>query len=243
MTGGVFVSVAFAEACQVGIETTATVDGRLTARPGAPARTLPAGTHALGLDARRDALLHVPGTAAASMPLLVLLHGAGGEADRILQQFRGDADAAGVALLAPSSRASTWDAIRGRFGEDVAFLDRALAAVFERVAVDPVRVAIGGFSDGASYGLSLGLINGDLFRRIAAFSPGFVIDGSPVERPRCFVSHGTTDDILPIDRCSRRIVAGLRRRGYDVTYREFTGGHHVPGEIAIEGLRWVAERS
>jgi predicted esterase len=57
------------------------------------------------------------------------------------------------------------------------------------------------------------------------------------------VSHGTADDILPIDRCSRRIVADLRRRGYAVTYREFTGGHQVPDEIAIEGLRWVAAKA
>ena len=31
-----------------------------------------------------------------------------------------------------------------------------------------------GFSDGASYALSLGAANGDLFTHIAAFSPGFM---------------------------------------------------------------------
>jgi predicted esterase len=241
MSAGLLASAVPLSACQTG--TGAAPTARLTARPGAPGRALPAGTHLLGLDARRDAILHIPAAPAGPMPLLVLLHGAGGEAERILQRFRAAADAAGVALLAPYSRGSTWDAIRGRFGADVAFLDRALAASFERIAVDAARVAIGGFSDGASYALSLGLINGDLFPRIAAFSPGFVIGGAPVERPHCFVSHGTADDILPIDRCSRRIVADLRRRGYAVTYREFTGGHQVPDEIAIEGLRWVAAKA
>jgi len=31
-----------------------------------------------------------------------------------------------------------------------------------------------GFSDGASYALSVGITNGDLFTHVIAFSPGFV---------------------------------------------------------------------
>src|SRR5688500_10592739 len=127
-------------------------------------------------------------------------------------------------------------AIRGGFVTDVEMLDRTLARVFETVAVDPARIAIGGFSDGATYALSLGLINGDLFRRIVAFSPGFVVDGAWAGRPTCFVSHGVADATLPIDRCSRRIVADLRRRGYDVTFREFDGGHEMPDAIMKAGF-------
>ena len=56
--------------------------------------------------------------------------------------------------------------------------------------VDPARLVIGGFSDGASYALSLGLINGQLFRKVAAFSPGFVVTGEPEGKPRVFISHG-----------------------------------------------------
>lgn len=36
--------------------------------------------------------------------------------------------------------------------------------------------------------------------------------------------------------CSRRIVPRLREDGYDVDYREFTGGHTVPGEMASDAL-------
>ena len=90
------------------------------------------------------------------------------------------------------------------------------------------------------YALSLGLINGDLFRRIAAFSPGFIVHSSHHGKPEVFVSHGTADPILPIDRCSRVIVPALRRRGYEVTFREFEGGHEVPQEIAREAITWIA---
>jgi phospholipase/carboxylesterase len=55
-----------------------------------------------------------------------------------------------------------------------------------------------------------------------------------VGAPRFFVSHGTRDGVLPIERCSRRIVPQLERMGYGVTYREFDGGHTVPPEIALE---------
>jgi predicted esterase len=48
------------------------------------------------------------------------------------------------------------------------------------------------------------------------------------------VSHGTGDDVLPIDRTSRRIVPVLRDDGYEVDYREFDGGHVVPPEVARE---------
>lgn len=76
--------------------------------------------------------------------------------------------------------------------------DEALAHTFEHYTVDPSRVAIGGFSDGASYALSLGLGNGDLFRHIIAFSPGFAVPPRQLGSPRIFMSHGTKDRVLPI---------------------------------------------
>ena len=220
----------------------------LTARPGVPTDapggplTVP-GTHPLGLEAERDPLVHVPptGTPDAAVPLVVALHGAGGDAEAGLALLRPLADERGLLLLAPASRGPTWDAVRGRYGPDAALVDRALTRVFAARTVDAGRVAVAGFSDGASYALGLGLANGGLFRRVVAFSPGFVPPGTPREgTPRVFVSHGDADDVLPIDRTSRRIVPDLRDDGYDVTYREFTGPHTVPVEIAREAVDWLA---
>src|SRR5262249_11709837 len=117
----------------------------------------------------------------------------------------------------------------------------ALAMTFNRCAVDPAHLGIGGFSDGASYALSLGLTNGDRFTHILAFSPGFVPPAAQVGSPLIFVSHGPRDPVLPIDRCSRRIVPRLERAGYDVTYVEFDGPHTVPPEIARRGLDWFLQ--
>ena len=242
IAGGSLASLAFGGSChRMGLPERQ--DGRLTARPRADVTTVAAGARPLGLDATRDAILQIPAKPASGpLPLLVLLHGAGGNAERIFGRLGSAPDDAGVAVLAPSSRDSTWDAIRDGFGRDVAFVNRALERVFETVAVDPARIAVGGFSDGATYALSLGLINGDLFRLVVAFSPGFVVEGTPHGHPRFFISHGKADPILPIDQSSRAIVPGLRKRGYDVTFREFDGGHEVPADLARDGMRWVVAR-
>lgn len=240
IAGGAFAGFALGAACH-GSQSREAGDGRITVRPRANVKTSGTGSRALGLAGSRDAMLQLPANvSSAPLPLCVLLHGAGGSAAGILRRLGTAADEAGVAVLAPDSRESTWDAIQGNLGPDVTFLNQALARVFETTSVDPSRVSVGGFSDGATYALTLGLINGDFFRRIVAFSPGFVVDGPPQGKPKCFISHGTADTVLPIDRCGRRIVSALKRRGYDVTFREFEGGHTVPPEIAREGMKWAA---
>jgi phospholipase/carboxylesterase len=215
-------------------------DGRLMVRPRDKVVTsLKTGPLGLGKGIR-DGVIQMPSTMPdGKVPLLVYFHGATGNGAGVLGRIGPAADQSGVAVLAPDSRDGTWDVIRGSFGEDVAFLNRALELVFERLDVDPARLAIGGFSDGASYALSLGLANGDLFPRVVAGSPGFVVSATPHGRPRFFISHGISDQILPIDQCSRRIVPRLKSMGYDVTFREFEGRHELPPAIANEALRWM----
>lgn len=239
ITGGTLASFALGGACQ-GSQSREASDGRIEARPRRNVKTSGTGLRPLGLGASRDAILQLPSKPTeAPLPLLVLLHGAGGNGAGILRRLGAAAEQAGVAVLAPDSRDTTWDAIRGDLGPDVAFLNRALERVFETTAVDPARVSVGGFSDGATYALTLGLINGDLFRLVVGFSPGFVVPGRAHGKAKFFISHGMHDEILPIDRCSRRIVPALQKAGYSVTYREFDAGHTVPPEIAREGMRWV----
>jgi phospholipase/carboxylesterase len=86
----------------------------------------------------------------------------------------------------------------------------------------------------------LGITNGDLFTYVLAFSPGFMMPAGRRGSPRVLVSHGARDEVLPIDRCSRRIVPQLERAGYDVRYREFEGGHAVPPDVAREAIGWLA---
>ena len=224
--------------------------GRLRSRPvRTPAGASPVGLRTLGSDhaGSSESYLYVPAgyRTETPAPLVLLLHGAGEDARDGLAQLRGQADEAGIILLALSSRGPTWDSIlnRGRHGSDIAAIDRALEHTFSRCAVDPERVAVGGYSDGASYALSLGIANGDLFSHVLAFSPGFLAPAGQTGSPRIFVSHGTRDGWLPIDSCSRRIVPQLEQAGYEVRYREFEGGHVVPPAIARQAAIWFTNRN
>ncbi len=202
---------------------------------------MPTGIQPLGLRSVRSGLLYVPSNYPIRQPvtLVVTLHGAGGDARGGLAPLAGLADELGLLLLAPESSQATWDVLIGGFGKDVEFIDQALLHIFDHYAVDPARVIVAGFSDGASYALSLGITNGDLFSSVLAFSPGFAAPGPARGSPQIFVSHGTQDPVLGIDATSRKLVARLRRDGYALRYLEFEGGHTVPPDIARTAATWA----
>ncbi len=217
-------------------------EGRLAARPDEPPSGSPKrGLQKVPIASRREILLYVPPgyRERDPAPLVVTLHGAGGGAQRAISDLLDLADEAGLILLSPSSQGRTWDVVLGSFGPDVTVIDRALDYVFARYAVDRRRIAAEGFSDGASYALSLGLTNGDLFSHVIAFSPGFAAPGTAHGRPRIFISHGVDDGVLPIAGTSRRVVPALERAGYDVEYVEFDGKHAVPPAIATQAVTWL----
>jgi phospholipase/carboxylesterase len=216
-------------------------NGVITARPCLKVSGSQSGVHPLGLGDGRDGVLYIPERRDQTRPapLVLALHGAGSNAHDAIQPLRRFADTHGIVLVAPDARTGEWDLLDGGFGADVDFIDHALARAFGICLIDHRRVAIEGFSDGASYALSLGLRNTDLFSHVVAFSPGFVTLPPCVGKPKVFLSHGTADVILPAARCSRRIAPRLEQDGYEVTYMEFTGGHIVPPEIAAAAVQWL----
>jgi predicted esterase len=218
---------------------------RLYSRPGLSIHLAGPGLQRLQIERRRLALLYVPESAIKQSPasLAIMLHGAGGNAEHGMDLLRAYADHAGVILLAPESRKSSWDIISdAQYGPDVRFIDSCLTEVFGQFAIGPKRIALGGFSDGASYALSLGLSNGALFQTILAFSPGFMAPVRIEDEPRIFLSHGTADEVLPIDVCGRRVRRALRSHPeLTVEYREFQGRHTVPAEMKEAALRFFLQ--
>ncbi len=97
-------------------------EGRLRARPMQSEGPAALGLSQLGIDHPRDGLLYVPGSydPAQPAPLIVMLHGAGGNAHHGIAPLLQLAEAAGVILLAPESRRQTWDVLYGEYGADVA---------------------------------------------------------------------------------------------------------------------------
>ncbi|MFB7501289.1 alpha/beta hydrolase [Streptomyces sp. NPDC056161] len=179
------------------------------------------------------ALLYVPDRLPHwPVPLLVAFHGAGGGPGDMLSLLQPEAQQRKVLLLAPTSYGATWDVLLdGHFGPDAMGLQHAMATVVEHFRVDRDRIAVAGFSDGASYALGLGLANGDLFTRVLAYSPSRIPPGRKDGRPTVFVSHGQRDPILPVSHTSHRIVPALEDDGYHVDYIEHGHGHEVPRPV------------
>ncbi len=215
--------------------------GHLVSRPGVTVFAATTGTQPLGIGSTRDGLRFIPTTYRPGdrLPLLLTFHGAGGDAYGGMQPFIAMAEAARIVLVSPDSRDSSWDRRFGSFGADVRFIDNALSDTYLRCAIDPARIGVAGFSDGASYALSLGLTNGDLFSQILAYSPGFMVPNVRRGKPQVYVSHGTKDTVLPIETTSRVFVPRLRARGHDVQYTEFDGGHTMPPAILSESFAWL----
>ena len=200
------------------------------------------GEQPLRLGTDRDGILFIPRgyKEGVPMPLVLMLHGAGGTGRGVSYTFE-IADDLGVIVLAPDSRdEATWDMLLHGYGEDVEFIGAALKDTYARCTVDRKRMAIAGHSDGASYALSLGIGTGETFGHIMAFSPGVMQPAEVHGKPRIFISHGLSDAVMPIDVTSREFVTRLKKLGYDVTYREYEGRHGVPPEVVREGFDWFA---
>jgi len=216
----------------------------LKARPSPTAAVLPAGETTLV----NGAVAYRPATAPAGpSPLLILLHGAGGYPPGFLQKMEPVADRLGLILVAPHSSGGTWDLIENMqmdedpwHGLDAHRLDQSLGDLFSRAVIDPRRVVLLGFSDGASYALSLGVANPQLFSAVIALSPGmFVAPGRSDPRQRVFVAHGRSDHVLSFANTRETIVGDLRGEGVDLRFRPFAGDHQIDPEALTEGLEFA----
>ncbi|TWB17256.1 phospholipase/carboxylesterase [Nitrospirillum amazonense] len=226
----------------------------LTARPQVPP---PGAEGTVGPVRLGDGIVLIPESyrPGRPLPLLVMLHGASQRGADMVARLAPTAEARGVIIAAPDSGDYTWDMLAARkheaderwgprYGTDPARIDAFLALVFSRYAVDPSRVALAGFSDGATYALSLGPENRDLFPTLIAFSPGHVAPlhtqgaTSGGGQIRVFISHGKADRVLPLEETARATVPAFTRRGFLVELRVFDGGHTMPPEVVEGALDW-----
>jgi phospholipase/carboxylesterase len=218
-------------------------DPILTTRVTAPKGTATIGATVPYAVGGQDAVLYVPAGYQPSTPapFVLMLHGEGEVALTALNLFQPHADAAGLVLLAVDSSSTTWDVIVGdEYGPDVTFINSALAAAFNQVNVDPTRVSIEGFSDGASYALAMGRTNGTFFSRIMAFSPGEEPGYDPTGKPKIFLSQGLNDPINIAAETGEFFNQQLIAAGYSVDFVEFNGVHEIPDVVVQQAIAWMA---
>lgn len=201
----------------------------LQARPGVTTEQTDASPVA-GMEALRGldwAKVYVPKSydPAKPAPMALLLHGSGDRGHTMIHAFEELAEERGV------TRVPDW-------GPDVDRIDSALALAFQTYTIDPVRIALIGFSDGAGYGLSLGANNADLFKTVVAFAPGLLMKVNGTGRGRVMLVHGERDDVLPLKPTRDIFAPVLKDLGFDVELRTFNSGHVMPEDKRAEAFAW-----
>jgi polyhydroxybutyrate depolymerase len=171
----------------------------------------------------RRYLLHVPADldAARPAPLVMMLHGAGGNADHVARAYgwRELADRAGFIAVFPegtrrdSAEAADWAMTnprlwndgsgRGFAGrrkvDDIGYLAAVLDDVARRCNVDADRVYCTGFSNGASMTFHAGVALSDRFAAIAPISGHLWLADPKPKSPRpMFFLTGDADPLNPL---------------------------------------------
>ena len=146
----------------------------------------------------------------------------------------------GLVRIAPASKGQTWSILQlpagPRPGVGQPLARGGLRALHESTGR---RIAVGGFSDGATYALTLAVSNGDLFPAVMALSPGGRSSRragrrSPASSSRTARSTACCRSRSPATPSCRQ----LRTAGYPVTYRRFRGGHEASLATSTAAMRW-----
>lgn len=125
----------------------------------------------------------------------------------------------------------------------LAMLTRLLTTIDDLYPVDPERIVLLGFSQGAVMALAIQAVHPKSFAGVIALSGYFPIECSNEthDLPDCpiFIGHGNVDHIIPIEagRESRDLLHSL---GAAVTYREYSMGHQVSADEMADVRDWLS---
>lgn len=162
----------------------------------------------------------------AKAPLIVFLHGNGGNFRAFPAWLAPQAAARGIATAYPTWGFGSWRSPEAaRRVLDV--IDDAAASE----AVDPSRVVLCGLSAGAVGAAYVQRAHPERFRAVALISGAPLHDLEPAEariaaRAPFYLVHGDEDGHLPVA-WSRRFVAAVEAAGGQVTYHEVPGADHT----------------
>ncbi len=175
-------------------------------------------------------------------PVIVALHGGAGHGRLFLWTWLAEARTRGAILIAPTATGSTWSLMDPDI--DIGHIDRVLAQVGERWAVDPARMLLTGMSDGGTFTLLAGLDERSPFTHLAPVAASFhplLVSVSEPARIRglpIHLTHGALDWMFPIS-VGRTANRALTAAGAAVTYREIADlAHAYPRDGNPEIMDW-----
>jgi phospholipase/carboxylesterase len=176
-------------------------------------------------------------------PLVMALHGGGGNGRNFLWSWLRDARSHGAILVAPTATGKTW-ALMGD-DTDTPNLTRILDFVQTRWNIDSRRLLLTGMSDGGTFCYVSGLESTSPFTHLAPVAATFhplMAEMADAERLRglpIYLVHGALDWMFPVQG-ARQTHQLLSAAGADVTYRELGDlSHCYPREMNVPILNWL----
>jgi poly(3-hydroxybutyrate) depolymerase len=174
-------------------------------------------------------------------PLLVLLHGSGGDGDALLAAWAGLAKKQGIVLVAPLSKnPRMWHTV----ADDPGLFQQIVEAVRGEASIDPRRIYLFGHSAGACYALLLSLLESEYFAATAVHA------GNIGEAEMAFfqkarrkipvhLAVGTKDPLFPLA-VVRATRDAFEDRGFPVELVEIPRHDHQYGNRArtVNGTAW-----
>lgn len=209
--------------------------------------------------AGRTYLLAAPSDMGSAVPLVIALHGGGGNAQTMVPRWIETARREGFAVAFPqgvgrTANAGTWN-VGGCCGfamtsetDDVAFIEAVIDDVSRSHRIDPRRIYVTGLSNGGMLSHRIGIALAPRVAAIAVVSGAmFGGEAKPESPVSVLIMHGERDDIVPFNggQSPMQLVArsqsqSFRPVRYDVDFwRQADGCASAPvvqtrGDVTIE---------
>jgi predicted esterase len=187
-------------------------------------------------------------------PLVVILHGRGGDAPDFLRSVPDWCASALVAALpapvvtydsgCPIGREWVPNGAGGeerRRAEELAleYVARGIEALKKKYAVDPASVTLLGVSQGAGVAMRVALRKPDLLTGLAVVMGATSgVDFSPLKGKRILVAHSREDETTPFA-ASEQMVAEMQRAGLAPEFFVYPGGHKLVPELIKGAGEWL----
>lgn len=121
------------------------------------------------------------------------------------------------------------------------FIDEMIA----KYPIDTDNINLIGFSQGAILSYATALTYPEKIAKVVALS-GYLnldivpenIDKKAISHLKFFISHGTVDQVIPVD-WARKAKPALEALGLDVTYNEYPIGHGVAPQNFYDFKNWL----
>ena len=193
-------------------------------------------------------------------PVLILLHGYGSNEEDLFS-FAPELpdDSYVISVRAPYDLqpyghawyAIHFDADENKFSdneqakESVALIASFIDEIVKQYPIDTKNVTLIGFSQGAILSYATALTYPEKIARLVALSGYFnqdilpeVIDTKAISHLKFFVSHGTVDQVIPVD-WARKAKPALENLGLEVEYQEYPIGHGVSPKNFFDFKNWL----